>query len=279
MTNYLQHQTLALLGQQFLIQALYNSGSMDSAIADLLLQPRSATTGKEKAATALTGRIRGDAATMRQGAQNASEAARMAEIAKNATLSVAETLNEMQTLIQAVRNNEMTAAAATPTYQGLAEKLTSTIEGAHYNGIALLDKTSWDDDDRLTKVSDSTATVSIQVGGTASTFTLRDISAMKDLANVDLEAANSILDQDISDIATNLGIANSLSSGFQSLAGTYTSESKFLDKQAETLTQAALRAQSSTINSPETGLTEDRMKTILIDMLLREQGKLVDTSS
>ncbi|MCC8193560.1 MAG: hypothetical protein LIP28_02810, partial [Deltaproteobacteria bacterium] len=108
MTDYLRHQTLALLGQQFLNQALVNGGSLNSVVADILLHPKAGTSGKEKTAAALTGRIRSDAAVMRQGARNAAEAAGMAELVKNATLTVAGTLSEMQTLVQSVRNGQMT---------------------------------------------------------------------------------------------------------------------------------------------------------------------------
>ena len=278
MADSLRQQTLALLGQEFLSQALISGGSLNSAVAEILLQPKSATTGKQKMAAALTGGIRSDAAVLRQGAKNAAEAASMATTIKNATLSVAETLSEMQTIVQAVRNDQMTPEAATPEYQSLVSKLTATIEGAQYNGISLLDKSKWAADERLTVTSDKTATVSIQVGNTASTFTLRDISNMKNFSTANLAADDATLDRYLKNIADNLATANSMSSGYESLAGSYTSEAKYLEQQAGTLAQAAQRAQSDTL-FPETGDPEKTLRSLMLDLLLRDEGRVVDTSS
>ncbi|SBW05123.1 putative Flagellin domain protein [uncultured delta proteobacterium] len=277
MSDYLRHQTLALLGQEFLTQALLSGDSLNSVVANALLQPKAATTGKEKAAAALTGRIRSDSAVLRQGAKNAGEAASMAEMIKNATMSVAETLSGMQTIVQAVRNGQMTAEAATPEYQSLVSKLTATIEGAQYNGISLLDKSAWGADERLTVTSDKTATVSIQVGDTASTFTLRDISNMKNFKTANLAADNATLDRYLSNIALNLDTANTMASGYESLAGSYTAEAKYLERQADTLSLAAQKTMAGA--SPEAGTTEQSLKSLLIDLLLRDQGRVVDTAS
>ena len=279
MADSLRQQTLALLGQEFLAQALVNGGSLNSVVADMLLQPKSATTGKDKMAAALTGGIRSDAAVLRQGSKNASEAASMATMVKDATLSVAGTLSEMQTIVQSVRNGEVgDVSAAQAQYDSLASKLTSTIEGARYNGISLLDGSKWGADERLTRTSDKTATVSIQVGNTASTFTLRDISNMKNFSTANLSADTATLDRYLGNFATNLATANTMSSGYQSLAGSYTSEAKYLEQQADTLSAAAQRAQSDTL-FPETGNPENTLKGLLMDLLLRDQGRVVDTSS
>jgi flagellin len=273
MSDYLRHQTLALLGQEFLTQALASGDSLNSVVAAALLRPAAGTTGKEKAAAALTGRIRSDSAMLRQGAKNASEAASMAEMIKNAAMSVAETLSGMQTIIQAVRSGAMTAGAAAPEYQNLASKLTATIEGARYNGISLLDKSAWNADARLTSTSAGTAALPIQMGNAASSFTLRDISDLKNFSAVNLAASDATLDGYLADISAGLGTVSALSSGYESLAGSYTAESKYLDQQAETLTLAALRARSLD------AVGERSLKNLLLDMVLRDQGKIVDTAS
>lgn len=281
MSDYLRQQTLALLGQEFLIQALSNGGSLNSAVAEILLRPTTtATTGKEKSAAALTGRIRSDSAVLLQGSKNASEAASMATMVKDATNSMAATMNEMLTIAQAVKNNEMTAAAAAPMFKTLASQLTGTIEGTQYNGISLLDKTGWTGDERLTVSGDgSTASLSIQVGNAASTFTLRDLSDLKGYETTDLTNTGNLTTL-IDNLTTDIGTLNTMSSGYQSVAGSYTSEAKFMEQQAETLAVAADRAQFGASQSGgDSGASEETLKSLLMDMLLRDQGRLVDTSS
>lgn len=279
MADSLQQQTLAILGQEFLAQALLNGGSLNSAIAEMLVQPKQKT-GREIAAEALTGRIRGDAATLRQGSKNAAEAASMAEIIKIATLSLGETLNEMQTLVQSVRNTEINAVDANPLYQTLAAKLTATVEGARYNGISLLDKTGWANDERLS-VSGDTASIAIQVGNAATDFTLRDLSVLKNFSSSypDL-AALSPADLDIlaENISKSIGTVNTMSSGYQALAGSFTGESRYLEQQADNLALAAQKAMPGGL-LPDIGDPETSLKNIMTEILLRDQGRVVDTSS
>lgn len=273
----LRQQTLALLGQEFLAQALYNGGSLNSVVADVLLQPK--RTGKEIAADALTGKIRSDAAVLRQGAKNASEAAGMAEIIKNATFSLGETLSEMQTLAQTVQNDPSAGAALASAFRSLAEKLAGTVTGAQYNGISLLDADGWVNDGRLA-VSGGTATVSIQMGNTASGFTLRDLSGLKDLTDVDLETiASADLDALVTALSAQIGTVTVMSSGYQALAGSYTSEAGYMEQQADTLALAAERARPEGKPFPDGAAGERSLQSILVDLLLRDQGKLVDTSS
>ena len=282
MSDYLRQQTLALLGQEFLVQALSSSGSLNSAVAEILLRPApTATTGREKSAAALTGRIRGDSAVLLQGSKNASEAASMGTMIKDATHSMAETMNEMLTIAQAVKNNTMTAEDAEISFSMLASQLTGTIEGTQYNGISLLDKTGWAGDERLTESADgSSATLSIQVGNAASTFTLRDLSGMKGYETTDLSDPSSLTAL-IDSLSTNIGTLNTLSSGYQSVAGSYTGEAKFMEQQAAPLAAAAAKAQSgaSQASGSSGASSEDTLKSLVMDALLRDQGRLVDTSS
>lgn len=287
MTASLRLQTLALMGQEFLSQALANGGSLDSAVADMLLAARPSS-GKEKAATALTGKIRGDAASLRQGALNMTEGATMASQVKTATLSLGEMLSEMQTLVQSVASGQLAADATTQgTFKSLADGISSTISGTKYNGISLLDKDNWASDERLTREGDS-AHLTLQAGAATSRFTIYDLSAMKDLGQIDLAAAygtdpqmTAVLDS----VAGHIQTANSMASGYGSLAGSYSSQAKQLERQADILVQAAARAVVGAANSSGAGSADESsdveaaMKNILIDIVMRDQGKLVDTSS
>jgi len=280
MTQSLRLQTLALIGQEFLTRALAHGGSLDSAMADMLLAAKP-TSGREKAATALTGRIRGDAATMRQGARNASEGADMATMIKNTALSLGESLSEMQTLVQSVAGGRINAADAQAAFDGLAGSIAASVSGARYNGISLADRAGWNDE-RLTDNGD-TATLPIRMGGSASTFSLHDLSALKGLAGTDLAGAYS-QDSTLGDLTTEIsqyiGTVNAMASGYEALAGLYTSQAKHLESQADILALAAARVIAGAGNgTPASGASESSVKNILIDLLLRDQGKVIDTSS
>ncbi|CAK7002296.1 MAG: hypothetical protein DELT_00079 [Desulfovibrio sp.] len=282
MADSLRLQTLALIGQQFLVQALANGGSLDSAMQTMLLGSSSGTSGKEKSATALTGRIRSDAATLRQGAKNASEGAAMASIINESALSIGETLSEMQTLVQAYQSGQLSDGEAQTAFTSLARNLSATVSGAQYNGISLMDADGWNDE-RLT-VNGSTATLSIQMGASATTFSLHDLSSLKNLESVvltDEKTADGLLSL-TETLSKSLSTASTIASGYQALAGSYTSQAKAMESQAEILSKTAERAVSeagkhpSDIAAPD---TEKTINTILMDMLLRDSGKLVDTSS
>lgn len=271
MSDSLRLQTLALLGQQFLTHALANGGSLDSATADALLRPH-AKSGRDISSSALTGRIRSDAGMLRQSAKNASEGAAMASLIKGGTLSLADTLNKMQTLLQ-----QPSPVDAQAEFTTLVSTLRATIDNTQYNGISLLHGGSWNSDERVSASGD-TGTITLQVGGAPSTFNLRDLSALggryDGLDLTDSAAVAGALTQ----ISKDLGTVTTMSTGYEALAGSYLSEAKHLEKQSEMLTLTALRAQGGIAGDTPSN-PDDAAKNILLDILLRDQGNLVNKSS
>ena len=270
----LQSQTLALLGRNFLAQALANGGSMDDVIIDTLLhpQPKSA---KEISATALTGRIRSDAGMLRQASKNADEAASIAAIAKEGTDSIATSLKAMKDLAQSVADGTATPDAAT-NYMNLAQSIKGVVSSTSYNGISLLDKDGWSGDERLTvDGGGDSAALSIQIGMGTSTLTLRDLSGLKtafsatDLADPIAAAATA------TQLSEQLATIETMSSGYAGVAASYAGEAKSLTRQSEILATTAARAQMGA----EGGKPTPDANSLLLDLLLRDQGKLIDTSS
>lgn len=281
MADSLRLQTLALIGQQFLAQALANGGSLDSAVQSMLINPGPVTSGKEKSATALTGRIRSDAATLKQSAKNASEGAAMASMIKESALSLGETLSEMQTIVQSYQSGQMSEAEAQATFNSLAKNVSAMVSGTKYNGISLMDKDGWNDD-RL-DVTGNTASISIQMGS-ASAFSLHDLSSLKgfELTLLGPEKAMDGLASLTDTLSKSIGTLNTIASGYEALAGSYTSQAKALENQSEILTKAAARAISEAGKHPADvadSNSEKTLNTFLLDMLLRDSGKVVDTSS
>ena len=79
-------------------------------------------------------------------------------------------------------------------------------------------------------------------------------------------------------LSTEIGTLNTMASGYQAVAGSYTSEAKYLEQQANTLALAAQKAQPGGA-LPEAGDSEQTLKSLLTDLVLRDQGKVVDTTS
>ena len=280
MSDSPQSQTLALMGQAFLAQALSSGGSLDSAITEMLLNAR-AVTGREKAAVALTGRIRSDAAMLRQGANNAFEGASMASSISAASLSLGETLSKMQTLVQSALADPSIADSARAAFGSLAANLSAVVSGTRYNGISLLDKDAWAGDERLT-VSGDTASLSLQLGQGVSAFRLQDLSSLKALEGKGLAAASQQDLQDLFDeISLSINKVNTMASGYEALAGSYASEARHLESQAGILDQAAARtfAAAGTGGSGVFPMSEEGLRNLFIDIVLRDQGKLIDTPS
>ena len=279
MSDSLRLQTLALIGQEFLLNALANGSSLDSAMANMLLRPQ-ARSGREVAATALTGRVRSDAATLRQSAKNAAEGATMASMIKDAAFAMGETLSKMHTVVQTLKQTPATLPEAETTFANLARSLSGIISGTRYNGISLLDKSGWATDERVTTSgTGETGTVALHMNGAQSTLTLRDLSDL-DFSTLSLAAlnpGNGDLDALLADISTAVGKLTTMSSGYESLAGAYTAEARYFENQADLLAATAERALGASRKSD--GISGETVQSILMDLMLRDQGKIVDTSS
>ena len=231
---------------QIMAYSFLKSGSLELLLNNMpqrTTAPRSKS-GSQIMAEALTGKIRSNAAMLRQGAKNASEAASMSDSIANATSSLSATLSEMLALAQKVQADPSQSATASPAFKALATTLAATVSGTQYNGISLLDGDAWGTDKRLTVSGDgATATVPIQLGYGTSTFSLHTLSGLKELTTVDL---NTISPADLTALANSLAdygsILATLNSNYTSLATSYTSEKNFMIEQAEILARAAKNA-------------------------------------
>ena len=277
MSSSLRLQTLALLGQEFLARALARGGSLNDVATEALLKPRPLT-GREMSAVALTGKIRSDSAMLHQASHNASEASAMASMIRDSTFLVSDTLNTMLTIAQAVNNGEMNADEAAKSYNSLASSLKATITGTAYNGIVLLDKDGWGSDARETSdASGTSGTLHIQMGNASSAFMLRDLSNLKAFAaENDLSPAS--IEETIDKLSSAIGTANTMSSGYEALASSYEYEARHFTLQGDNLALVASRGLSTTPGN-EKSFSEESVRNLLLDMLLRDQGKLVDTES
>lgn len=201
---------------QIMSLSLLNNGCMDLFLGKLSAQLETKSepafkSGRTMLAEALTGRLRGDTAVMRQGARNAEEGAALAETASAAATSLSETLSEML----ALHNSGSTDATA---LKNLAAKAATILENARYNGISLFDGSKWASDSRLTISSDGQkAYLSLQFGYRESEFALANLDTIREyadrqLADVDWDAleadvkTTALLAQNYARLAESYGI-------------------------------------------------------------------------
>jgi flagellin len=263
----LAQQTLALLRQEALANALIQGGSLDAFVVNTLLRPGQRS-GREISAAALTGRIRSDAGMLRQASLNVQEGGSIFSLAAGAVSSIADALEEMQKLAQSVVDHTA-GSDATISYENLASSIAGLVAGAEYNGIALLDGSKWPGDKRLTPGTD-TASLSIQAGNSAMTLTLHDLSALKTAFQASDLGDDDAAKNTVAILSTLLANAKSLASSYTALAGSYSSEARSIARQAGILDLTAAGAEAGAGRDP---------KSILLDLLLRDRGNLFDTSS
>ena len=261
------YYTASQMWQQDLLTNVYFQGSSVGAnLRSMLLGQQPVQPLTNPFDEAMTGRLRADSAAMRQNAANVREASSMVGVAAEAVGTIKTTLEEMQALAQGIKDGTLTYSAdIAAEYETLDDRITSIIESTQYNGISLLDKTKWGTD----QISAS-GNVHIQAlpdGGFDVTF--RDVSTVDwegDLIGTDLGAAGTL--------QTQLDTLSGYIGDMTTLGDTYAKRASGLDYQATALeSQADLLDQAVTARrqTPKTSLEE-----ILLDLLLRDSGTLVD---
>ena len=259
--------TATQLWQQDLLTNVYFQGSSVGAnLRSMILGQQPVQPLTNPFDEAMTGRLRADSAAMRQNANNVREAASMVGIAAEAVGVIKSTLEEMQTLAQQIKDGDLTYSAdLAAEYETLDNKITGIIQGTQYNGISLLNKAKWGTD----QIS-STGSVYIQAlpdGGFDVTF--RDVSAVDwegDLVGTDLGAAGTLQTQ-LDTLSGFIGDMDTLEETYSGRAAGLEYQATALESQADLLDQAV----SARRQAPTKSLEE-----ILLDLLLRDSGTLVD---
>lgn len=270
-TSTVRLQTLALLRDQIISSSLMDGQSVDEFILSALLKDSgTASTGRQKSAAALTGRIRSDAGMLRQASRNMDEASTIASIAQKGVASIKESLSQMQGLAADVASGKTTAAEAKSTYSDLAKSIQGTIDSTAYNGIKLLDASSWAGEERLAYDQNAgSASLSIQAGNSPLSLTLRGIDLGSFDPDVDL-ADTTAAAATAARLSEQAGTMGTMESGYESMAARFTSEGKSMTHQSAVLESTAARA------------TEDpkaEIQDLLFDFLLKNSGRIVDSSS
>jgi len=225
--------------------------------------------------TALGGRLRGDAAMLRQSSSNVSEAQTMMSMAATAAGNLASQLKEAQK----IAGDFLDLNPADPNYTALADKfqaqynalsnnIDNIIKNTLYNGIALLDGNAWNNgDERLSVTRDANnnpmaASVYIQVGNDGFPLTFSSMAA--EFLNIAI--GHGLYDNP--DVLTDL---NSLQSQAQTLADLYSGRAGSLQSQATSLQSQAKILEEAAAQRAKTP-TPAATGSVLLNLILRDSG-------
>lgn len=265
--SLLQNQALALLQQQMIGQIFEGGDGLNSSIVDALLKPR-ATTGREIAAQALTGRIRTDAGMLRQASRNLSEAGSLTGVGSEGAQTLATSIDRMLAIAQEVKADPTKQTGLQDEFNSLKQTIAAKVSGTTYNGISLLDGSKWGPgkDDRVTPGANNTGSISIQAGETARPLTLYDMNAVSTaVSGLSLDPGD--IDAAISGLSTQKKTSDMVAKSYQSAAAGFASDSRSSERQADILSVTAARAAAGAGRDPQS---------VLLNLLLGDQGKIFD---
>lgn len=260
--------------QDLLMNSYFQGSSVGANLREMMLGRPAVKPLTNPYDEAITGRLRADSATIRQGARNVQESSSMVGIAAEAVGTIKTTLEEMENIAKQVKEGDLTySSAVAEDYNALRDKIVGIVESTLYNGIALLDSSEWG-----TEQIDSKGNVHIQsnlsgnpkYGGFNVTFKALDtIPWSTQLSGAALGNPTTLQTQldrlsgYIGDMATQEELYTERQDGL-------TSQAVSLESQADLLDQAVeARRQTPTLSLEE----------ILIRLLMRDTGTLLDEMS
>lgn len=260
--------------QDLLMNAYFQGSSVGANLREMVLGRPAVKPLTNPYDEAITGRLRADSATIRQGARNVTEAASMVGIAAEAVGTIKSTLEQMESIARQVKDGDLTySASVAAEYDALRDKIVGVVESTLYNGIALLDSDRWG-----TEQIDSSGNVHIQsnlsgspqYGGFDVTFRALDtVPWSTALSGTDLNNAATLQTQ-LDRLSGYIGDMTTQESLYAERESGLAYQATALESQADLLDQAVeARRQSPTLSLEE----------ILVRLLLRDTGTLMDEIS
>ena len=274
MNANLMQMALQLSVQDMFSSSWFSNALMNKVWAEMM---RSSVTGLirntgggDLLGAALGGRLRGDAAMLRQASSNVAEAQSMMSTAADAAGNIANQLKEADKLageyLALGPDDDPARAALQAQYEAISNNIDSIIKNTMYNGIALLDGSAWKNDGRLAVIGNAAnptaASVHIQAGDSG--FPLTFSNMIPEFFNI---AGSHKLDDDVRTALSNLqSSVQSLADLYAGRAGSLQSQASSLQSQANILDEAA--AQRAKTPEPV------RPENVLLNLILRDSGSL-----
>ncbi|WP_316900667.1 flagellin [Pseudodesulfovibrio indicus] len=270
--SFIYDYSMQMLQQDMLTNRLFGSSSVGMDLRSLVLGgPVRAATFTNPFEEAISGTLRGDAAAVRQAANNVGEAASMMGVARTEMATIVDALNDMENMIDQINSGELdgTSSVVQADYDALRDKITGAISGADFNGIAVLDSDQWGTDQ-----IDANGNVFIQSskdGGFNITFHSVDTPS-SGVNWADLDGTALAVD---GTRATQLGYVQSLQSEMSSIMNVYEGKEDSLQSQQLNLeSQSQLLDQAAQIRKPSD--PDYSLEQLLADLIARQTGTIYD---
>ena len=258
MSSNLLNMALQLSVQDIFSSSWFSSALMNRAWTDIMRSSVNGlirnTSAPDMLGVALGGRLRGDAAMLRQASSNVSEAQSMMRMAADAAGNIAGQLKEAYELAEKYR--DAPSADLMAQYVAINNNIKNIIQNTKYNGIALLDGSDWHKDSRLS-VFGNAASVHIQAGDSGFPLTFSNMSGTIPLPRPNAPTALTVLNTLQSSAQTLADLYSGRAGSLQSQAGSLQSQAKILEE------AAAQRAKTPVPSSTEN---------ILLNLILRDTG-------
>jgi flagellin len=267
LNTMLVEYSLQLLQQDMLTNSLFMGGPVGRSLRDMLLTENQSRKVTDPTAAALTGRLRSDAAMLRQASNNVSEAKSIVDLANSAAATINTSLARMKELANGVATGTMTYAAVQAEYDSLASQITQTVASASYNGIRLLDGSAWASDDRVT-ASGGSGNIAIQSGTGSFTLALYDFSSFKNaFTSTQIDTVGKAAAM-VATLSGHIGTVTTVTANYAARSTNLDSQAAALAAQADIMdTAAATRAKANENRS---------LEELVLDLLLRETGTITD---
>jgi len=268
--QYLLYDTsLQLLQQDLLTNMLFKGGPVGKSLRDLILARQPVQPLTNPFDEAITGSLRADARTTMQNSRNVTEASSMMGIAKEGVAGLKSALEEMKGIIADINSGKLdkTSTTVRDNYNDLKDKVLGYIANTQYNGIYMLDSTKWG-----TEQIDAAGNVHIQAytqGGFNVSFQAVNSLNFAGLSGAALADDTTRADQNAL-LDSLLSSVTSIHDRYESRQDHLTFQAERLKSQSELLDQAVEARRQTPTSS---------VQDLLLDLVLRDSGSLLDQSS
>ncbi len=267
---FLNNYSTQLLQNDLLTNSVFYGSGVGQNLRDMVLAQNPIKPLTNPFEQAITGRLRSDAASTRQYANNVGEAASMVGTAREAAGQIESTLGEMEEIIEKVNAGELDPSSSTvqENYNELRDKIVGLVENSDYNGIYMLDKSKW-------------GTEQISSGGEV--YIHSDDDGGFNISFYPMDEANSDLNWSNlkgSELQTNLsnqqalvdefqGTVSTIYDMYESKEGSLKAQEASLENQADILDQAVQSRMTTSLS----------VEQILMDLLLGDSGSIVNENT
>lgn len=268
--SFILDYSTRLLTQDILTNSMFAGSGVGQDLRSMALgKSTSAKTFSDPFEEAISGTLRGDAASVRQAGRNVGEASSMMGVARTDMATVVTALQDMEDIIDKIDTGELdqTSTVVQSDYDALRDKITGVISNSDFNGIALLDGTKWG-----TSQIDSTGNVYIQSakeGGFNITFHNVEDNNWASLQGSKLDNSSG------GDRAAQLASVQSLKSDMQAILAMYESKEDSLQSQELQLqSQAQILDKAAQVRMPETGA--GNLEKMIADLVAKNIGDIIN---